>query len=84
MPPNLRITVPRRDGCPVCNSSDLPVFAFSVDFGSVSASQEPVVWAVGYVRDPSIKYTLSGDVTTLRPYYTTQYSNATNVVRPPL
>ena len=56
------------------------MFAFSVDFGSVSATQEPVVWAVGFVRDPSIKYTLSGDVTTLRPYYTTQYSNVTDVV----
>lgn len=61
-------------------SSDLPVFAFSVDFGSVSATQEPVVWAVGYVRDPSVEYSLPGGVTTLHPYYTTQYSNVTDVV----
>ncbi|KAH9913165.1 uncharacterized protein B0H18DRAFT_1126524 [Fomitopsis serialis] len=60
--------------------TDLPVFAFSVDFGSVSGTQSPVVWTVGYVRDPSIEYTLSGDVTTLRPYYTSQYSNAQDVV----
>lgn len=51
-----------------------------MDFGSVSSAQEPVVWAVGYVRNPSIQYTLSGEVTTLQPYYTTQYSNATDVV----
>ncbi|TFY64799.1 hypothetical protein EVJ58_g2384 [Rhodofomes roseus] len=57
-------------------STDLPVFAFSVDFGSVSATQSPVVWTVGYVRDPSIEYTLLGDASTLRPYYTTQYSSA--------
>ncbi|KAI0727370.1 hypothetical protein C8Q72DRAFT_463133 [Fomitopsis betulina] len=61
-------------------STDLPVFAFSVDFGTVSATQEPVVWAVGHVRDPSIQYSLSGDVTSLRPLYTTEYFNITDVV----
>lgn len=56
------------------------MFAFSVDFGTVSATQEPVVWAVGHVRDPSIQYSLSGDVTSLRPLYTTEYFNITDVV----
>ncbi|KZT68279.1 hypothetical protein DAEQUDRAFT_337808 [Daedalea quercina L-15889] len=61
-------------------TTDLPVFAFSVDFGNVSATQSPVVWAVGYARDPSIEYSLEEEVTTLRPYYSTQYSNIEDVI----
>ncbi|KAH9914017.1 uncharacterized protein B0H18DRAFT_151561 [Fomitopsis serialis] len=52
---------------------DWPVFPISVDLGSVAFVDSPVVWAVGYVRDPSISYTLSGNTESLRPYYTTQY-----------
>ncbi|KAH9924482.1 uncharacterized protein B0H18DRAFT_1211906 [Fomitopsis serialis] len=52
---------------------DCPIFPISVDLGSVAFVDSPVVWAVGYVRDPSISYTLSGSTASLRPYYTTQY-----------
>ncbi|KAH9914014.1 uncharacterized protein B0H18DRAFT_887524 [Fomitopsis serialis] len=52
---------------------DWPVFPISVDLGSVASLDSPVVWTVGYVRDPSISYTLSGNTVSLRPYYTTQY-----------
>ncbi|KZT68281.1 hypothetical protein DAEQUDRAFT_338010 [Daedalea quercina L-15889] len=55
-------------------TNDWPVFPISVDLGSVASPSDPVVWAVGYVRDPSINYTLLGQTTYLRPYYTTQYS----------
>ncbi|KAH9913166.1 uncharacterized protein B0H18DRAFT_941756 [Fomitopsis serialis] len=50
-----------------------PVFPISVDLGSVASLDSPVVWAIGYVRDPSISYALSGNTESLRPYYTTQY-----------
>ncbi|KAH9914021.1 uncharacterized protein B0H18DRAFT_887542 [Fomitopsis serialis] len=52
---------------------DWPIFPMSVDLGSVASLESPVVWAVGYVRDPSISYPLLGNTASLRPYYTTQY-----------
>ncbi|KZT68277.1 hypothetical protein DAEQUDRAFT_337507 [Daedalea quercina L-15889] len=55
-------------------TDDWPIFPISINLGSVASPSTPVVWTVGYVRDPSISYTLSGQTTSLRPYYTTQYS----------
>ncbi|KAH9920686.1 uncharacterized protein B0H18DRAFT_1213278 [Fomitopsis serialis] len=60
--------------------ADLPVFPIAVDFGSVSSLDSPVVWVVGYVRDPSISYNLSGTITSLRPYYTTQFNTTENAL----
>ena len=53
------------------------VFAISRDFGTVNATQAPVVWAVGYTTDPAVNYTdLSGALPiSRRLYYKTQYSN---------
>lgn len=61
--------------------SDWPVFPIAVDLGSVSSSAEPIVWVVGFVRDPSISYTIGGQTEALRPYYTTKYSTVESAVR---
>ncbi|EMD37764.1 hypothetical protein CERSUDRAFT_154621 [Gelatoporia subvermispora B] len=36
---------------------EAPVFAFAADFGSISSTPQPVVWNIGYVRDPAVEYT---------------------------
>ncbi|KAF8491814.1 hypothetical protein F5888DRAFT_1613303 [Russula emetica] len=66
----------QQDPNPRANSNMWPVFAISRDFGTVNATQAPVVWAVGYTTDPVINYTdLSGAPPISRsPYYKTQYS----------
>src|SRR5258708_14035662 len=53
------------------------VFAIARDLGAIQATQDPVVWTVGYTTDPAINYTdLSGALPTpRRPYYKKQYSN---------
>jgi hypothetical protein len=57
--------------------SDDFVFAISRDLGTIQATQDPVVWAIGYTTDPAINYSdLSGVPQTSRsPYYKIQYSN---------
>jgi hypothetical protein len=57
--------------------SDNFVFAISCDLGTIQATQDPVVWMIGYTTDHAINYTdLSGAPPTHRwPYYKTQYSN---------
>ena len=52
------------------------VFAISRDLGSIQATKDPVVWAIGYTTDSAINYSdLSGTLPTSRsPYYKTQYS----------
>jgi hypothetical protein len=53
------------------------VFAISRDLGTIQATQDPVVWAIGYTIDPVINYSdLSGvPQTSHSPYYKIQYSN---------
>ncbi|KAI9464134.1 hypothetical protein BJY52DRAFT_1114957 [Lactarius psammicola] len=38
-------------------SPDFPVFAISRDLGTIQATQDPVVWIVGFTTDPAIQYT---------------------------
>ncbi|CCM05724.1 uncharacterized protein FIBRA_07956 [Fibroporia radiculosa] len=65
----------------IIGPADQPVFAISVNLGSIQATQSSVVWAIGYVRDPSIKYTTSSGQTQLRsPYYRTQYSSVQDII----
>jgi hypothetical protein len=58
-------------------SNPSAVFAISRDLGTIQATQDPVVWAIGYTTDVAINYTdLSGATPTSRnPYYKIQYSN---------
>ncbi|KZT10711.1 uncharacterized protein LAESUDRAFT_643898 [Laetiporus sulphureus 93-53] len=61
---------------------NFPLFAFSVDLGNITSTQSPIMWSVGYVRDPSIEYTTStGDTQLRRPYYVTQYSTITDLIQ---
>ncbi|TFY62886.1 hypothetical protein EVJ58_g3577 [Rhodofomes roseus] len=62
-------------------SNDYPVFGLAVDLGNIQSTQSPVVWSVGFVRDPSIQYTTgSGTVQNRSPYYVTQYSSAVDAM----
>ena len=61
--------------------SDELVFAFSVDLGSTQGTPDPVVWAVGFVRNPSILYTTpSGGNQERVPYYVTKYGDISEAV----
>ena len=53
-----------------------PAFALSNDFGTIQATESPVIWTIGYTTDPAIRYSdLSGDPPTQRSlYYKSQYS----------
>ncbi|EMD37588.1 hypothetical protein CERSUDRAFT_114227 [Gelatoporia subvermispora B] len=56
-------------------NSSFPVFPFAVDYGSISSTPNPTIWTLGYVRDPSIKYTTPDGNTQLRsPYFRMNFS----------
>jgi hypothetical protein len=61
-------------------SDSFAVFAISRDLGTIQATKDPVVWAIGYTTDPTVNYgDLSGAPPTSRsPYYKIQYSSATD------
>ncbi|KAI0930164.1 hypothetical protein AcV5_006948 [Taiwanofungus camphoratus] len=60
---------------------DYPVFGISLDLGNIIATESPVVWSVGYVRDPAIQYMSSmGDSQFRSPYFVTQYENVQAVI----
>jgi hypothetical protein len=55
--------------------------ALSRDLGTIQATQDPIVWAVGYVIDPVVNYTDPSGVTQQRSlYYRTQYSGDESLV----
>ncbi|KAM5540214.1 hypothetical protein V8D89_006033 [Ganoderma adspersum] len=57
------------------------VFAFAVDLGTIQSTASPVTWSIGYVRDPSITYTMPGGAVQQRkPYYVTQYKSVEDAV----
>ena len=62
------------------SSSYQGVIAFTVNLGNVSETSTPVLAAFGYVRDPSIEYAVANVTNTLRPYYTSQYSDVPEMV----
>ncbi|KAH9040317.1 hypothetical protein EDB83DRAFT_2295685 [Lactarius deliciosus] len=54
----------------------LTVFAMSRDLSTIQATQDPVIWVVGYTTDPVISYTdLSGTSQLRSPVYKDQYSD---------
>ena len=58
-----------------------PVFAIARDLGSIQATQDPVVWSIGFVMDPAINYTdPSGAPRPRRLFFKTQYSDDTSLV----
>ncbi|CDO69210.1 hypothetical protein BN946_scf185042.g112 [Trametes cinnabarina] len=50
------------------------VYAIAVDLGVIQSTSNPVTWAVGYVRNPTIQYTTADGITQkLSPYFVTKY-----------
>lgn len=65
-------------------SDNWPVFAFAHDLGTVDTTTTvPVVYTIGYVRDPLIQLSNISTVNSVRgPYYLTRYSSVPDMVRP--
>ncbi|KAH9064487.1 hypothetical protein EDB87DRAFT_1680356 [Lactarius vividus] len=63
-------------------SPDFPVFALSRDLGTIQATQDPVVWSIGFTTDPAIQYTdPSGDAPRDRSlFYKIQYPDDTSLI----
>ncbi|KAF8761365.1 hypothetical protein RHS01_01175 [Rhizoctonia solani] len=59
-----------------------PVFAFARDIGSITDStKNPVVFAVGHVRDPLVQYIIAGNQQQERhPYWLSKYANANDAL----
>ncbi|KAF8260626.1 hypothetical protein EI94DRAFT_1747935 [Lactarius quietus] len=54
--------------------ANFTVWAIARDLGTIQVTQDPVVWAVGFVTDPAINYTdLSGASQQRSLFYRTQY-----------
>ncbi|PCH40679.1 hypothetical protein WOLCODRAFT_70247 [Wolfiporia cocos MD-104 SS10] len=68
----------------IANASSGPnvnVLALAADLKTISSTQDPVVFTVGYVRDPSINYTsASGESRMYSPYFVTQSSDMLGIV----
>ncbi|KAH9079604.1 hypothetical protein EDB83DRAFT_2216395 [Lactarius deliciosus] len=57
------------------------VFAMSRDLGTIQATQDPIVWVVGYTTDPVINYTdLSGTPQQRSSFYKIQYSDDLSLI----
>ncbi|KLO09278.1 DUF1793-domain-containing protein [Schizopora paradoxa] len=62
-------------------NNPVDVFGISVDLGKIQNLTAPVVWAIGVIRDPSIRFTsLSGDVQLRSPYYRLNFTTAYDMV----
>lgn len=56
--------------------------SFALDLGMIQNTSEPVVWAIGVIRDPAIKFSNSnGQLEERRAYYWSAYSSVHDVVR---
>ena len=60
-----------------------PVFAFAHDLGTVNAVKTaPIVYTLGYVRDPLVQFSNVPNTNGLRGgYYLTRYSSIPDMVR---
>lgn len=62
--------------------SPYPVFAISVDLGTIAATTEPLVWTMGMTRDPAVTYTgASGAPQPRSPYWASQFNQPLDAVR---
>ncbi|KAI0744978.1 DUF1793-domain-containing protein [Earliella scabrosa] len=63
-------------------SDQWPVFAFAHDLGSVTAPSDPVVYAVGHVRDPVVQYvTVNGIMQDRSSYFWTEYGSVADGIK---
>jgi hypothetical protein len=60
------------------------VFAISRDLGIIQATQDPVVFVLGFTTDPAIGYQAQSGIPAQqrRPYYRLQYSDDESLVIP--
>ena len=65
-----------------CSFKDIAQFlAFSRDLGTIQATRDPIVLAIGYTTDPAISYAnQSASSQERRPYYKSQYSDDESMV----
>jgi hypothetical protein len=62
-------------------SPNFTVFGIARNLGTVQETQDPIVWAVGFITEPAINYTdLSGASQQRSLFYKTQYSDDTSLV----
>jgi hypothetical protein len=61
-------------------SDNWPVFAHAVDFGQFSKTSEPIVWSIGFVREPAVKYTTVQGFQDRSLYFWTKYSSVTDLI----
>ncbi|TFK38777.1 hypothetical protein BDQ12DRAFT_683319 [Crucibulum laeve] len=57
-----------------------PGLAMAVDLGSITQTSEPIVWALGLIRDPVVRYIKGNNIETRIPYFRAKYSNDTGVI----
>lgn len=63
-------------------SDNWPVFALASDFGSISSPTEPLVFAIGHIRDPAISYIVANNEHQDRSlYFWSQYSDAASLIK---
>lgn len=62
-------------------SNNWPVFAFAHDLGTVSTASDPVVYAVGHVRDPVVQYVIINNAIQNRSsYFWTRFASIGDAV----
>ncbi|KAA1477095.1 hypothetical protein DENSPDRAFT_786182 [Dentipellis sp. KUC8613] len=60
---------------------NFPVFALNVDLGTISQTQQPAMFAVGFVRDPAMQYVnLGGNARNRSLYFESRYSNVGQMI----
>ena len=61
--------------------SPFDILAIAVNLGSIQSTSEPVVWAVGVIRDPVVQFINSyGQKEARNAYYWSNYLNPRDVV----
>ncbi|KAL5494578.1 hypothetical protein ACEPAI_39 [Sanghuangporus weigelae] len=70
-----------RAALPAANESDTPVLGIAIDWGNITTTSEPAVWALGAVRDPSVQYrTPENDLENRRPYFMSTFSSVIDAI----
>lgn len=60
---------------------DWPVFAFAKDLGTISTPPQPVVFAIGHARDPSVEYIVAdGQLQQRSPFFLTAHATPADAV----
>ena len=62
-------------------NSAFPVFALAKDLGPITATTDPVVWAIGYTRDPAVQLSsITGSISQRSLYFQANFSDSASVV----